>query len=111
MHLTALKVYEAIRRRLPAVNQSTIYRSLERMVTRGLLSISDMGTGAAVFEILSDGHHHHLICQHCGQVNTVEDEEVKPFFDTIQEQHHFDVVTNHLILFGTCDACQRVDNT
>lgn len=31
-HLTSLQVFEEIRLRLPAVNQSTVYRALERLV-------------------------------------------------------------------------------
>jgi Fur family ferric uptake transcriptional regulator len=111
LHLTALQVFEAIHERLPAVNQSTVYRALERMVSRGLLSVSDMGTGAAVFELLSDGRHHHLVCQQCGGVVTVGDGEVQTFFTTIKEKNQFVVTTNHLILFGTCKTCQRMVRT
>ncbi len=106
-HLTSAQVYEKIRERLPAVNLSTVYRALERLVTSGSVSVSDMGTGSAVYEILADGRHHHLVCQKCGQVLTIEDNEVRELFSKIQENNHFHVLTNHLILFGICAACQK----
>lgn len=105
-HLTSLQVFEEIRGRLPAVNLSTVYRALERLVNLGKVSVSDMGTGSAVYEILADGLHHHLICQGCGQVMTIGHEDVKDFFAAIQDKHHFDVITNHLILFGYCEKCR-----
>jgi len=105
-HLTSLQVYEKIRARLPAVNQSTVYRALERLVNCGKVSISDMGTGSTVYEILSDGLHHHLVCQKCGRVITIGHEEVKTLFSAIQQKMNFRVVTNHLILFGLCERCQ-----
>jgi Fur family transcriptional regulator, ferric uptake regulator len=107
-HLTSLQVYEEIRGRLPAVNPSTVYRALERLVSYGKVSISDMGTGSAVFELLADGMHHHLVCQKCGQTFTIGHEEVRQFFETIEQKHHFQIITNHLILFGVCENCQQV---
>jgi Fur family transcriptional regulator, ferric uptake regulator len=105
-HLTSLQVFEKIHERLPALNQSTVYRALERLVNYGKVSVSDMGTGSAVFEIMTDGMHHHLVCQKCGQVITISHEEVKVFFTNIQNEYHFRIATNHLILFGICEQCQ-----
>lgn len=105
-HLTSLQVYEAIRGRLPAVNPSTVYRALERLVQAGSVSVSDMGRGAAVYELLGQGMHHHLVCQMCGQVTLLDNEQVQKFFALIEKNSHFQVATNHLILFGCCQNCQ-----
>lgn len=105
-HLTSLQVYEKIRVRLPAVNHSTVYRALERLVKQGKVSISDMGTGSTVYEILSDGLHHHLVCLKCKKVITIGHEEIEKLFLVIQQELNFRVVTNHLILFGLCEECQ-----
>ncbi len=106
-HLTSAQVYEEIRSRLPAVNPSTVYRALERLTHNGKISVSDMGTGSAVYELVSGEIHHHLVCQKCGRVMTISNTEVKNFFSAIQSQNHFIVLTNHLILFGVCEACQK----
>lgn len=105
-HLTSLQLFMEIRERLPAVNQSTVYRSLDRLVNRGKVSVSDMGTGSMVYELLADGQHHHLVCQKCGKVLTIGNKEVNEFFSVIERNNHFDIVTNHLILFGVCEECQ-----
>jgi len=108
-HLTSHQVYEEIRTRLPAVNPSTVYRALERLTNVGKVSVSDMGTGSAVYELLADGGHHHLVCQKCGRVTTIGQAEIENFFAAIQQKHHFTVLTNHLILFGICEDCQKAD--
>ena len=110
-HLTSQQVYQQIRARLPAVNHSTVYRALERMVDRGILSVSDMGSGAAVYEVVAEGLHHHLVCQQCGKVVTVGDEDVQNFFSVIKEKSRFVILTNHLILFGHCETCQRAEDS
>jgi Fur family ferric uptake transcriptional regulator len=108
-HLTSHQVYEEIRPRLPAVNPSTVYRALERLANIGKVSVSDIGTGSAVYELLADGLHHHLVCQKCGRVTTIGHAEVQDFFTAVQQKNHFNVVTNHLILFGICEHCQETE--
>lgn len=106
-HLTAQQVYERIRERLPAVNPSTIYRALERLAHSGQISVSDMGTGAAVYETVSGEHHHHLVCQECGRIETIHDMQIETLFEEIEHNHRFKVVTNHLVLFGICHECRN----
>ncbi len=106
-HLTATEIYERIRATLPAVNPSTVYRALERMVRIGKISITDMGTGAVVYEILQAGMHHHLVCQQCGRVITLEHSKVQAFFKTVEHSYDFKIATNHLVLFGLCAECAR----
>jgi len=110
-HLTSHQVYEQIRSRLPAVNPSTIYRALERLANNGKVSVSDMGTGSAVFELLANGMHHHLVCQKCGHVETIDHEIVSLFFNSIETKNRFQVCTNHLILFGICAVCHNSEKT
>jgi Fur family ferric uptake transcriptional regulator len=104
-HLSSHEVYEQILIRLPAVNPSTVYRSLERLTNNGLISISDMGTGAEVYEAVKDEIHHHLVCRKCGRITTLKDEDVRRFFVSIEEANQFKITTNHLVLFGYCAGC------
>ncbi len=106
-HLTSHEVYEHIHPLLPAVNPSTIYRALERLVKNGKISVSDMGTGSAVYESIHGEIHHHLVCEECGQVITIDHSEVDKFFQALETQHGFTIKTNHLVLFGICAACQK----
>lgn len=105
VHLTSQQVFQEIRQCLPAVNQSTVYRALERLAEAGKISVSDMGTGAAVYESLSAEPHHHLVCQHCGHVQTIDHATVGEFFETVQAKNHFQIATRHLVLFGRCEGC------
>jgi len=106
-HQTAQQVYEKIRLRLPAVNPSTVYRALEKLVHSGKISVSDMGTGAQVFECVGTNPHHHLVCQACGSVRALDSETVSTFFKQVESQQDFLVLTNHLVLFGLCERCQK----
>lgn len=104
-HFTSPQIYEKLKTQLPAVNRSTVYRSLERLAGNGKISVSDMGTGAFVYELVGNGMHHHLICQHCQQVIFIPSEDVENFFSRIEQKSRYKITTNHLILYGLCDAC------
>lgn len=104
-HLKAHEVFERLHPRFPAINPSTVYRALDRLAHAGKISVSDMGTGASVYEKVTDGIHHHLVCQKCGRVRTIDHTIIGPFFTEIEDAYSFSVATNHLVLFGVCEQC------
>ncbi len=105
-HLTSHEIYEIIRKQLPAVNPSTVYRSLDRLAGLGRISVSDMGTGAEVYESVEHGRHHHFVCQSCKSISMISDEDVKAFFTKLEDRYQIEITTNHLVLFGKCSACK-----
>jgi Fur family ferric uptake transcriptional regulator len=108
-HLTAQEVYHLLFPRFPAINPSTVYRALERLADAGKVSVSDLGTGASVYEAVSDRMHHHLVCRKCGRIRTVDHALVGELFNRIEDAYSFRVETNHLILFGICPECRKKD--
>ncbi len=106
-HLTAAQVYDQIRQNLTAVNRSTVYRSLKRLVDAGEVTISDMGMEALVYERRTDTPHHHLVCHSCGKILMIADEQVRDFFGNVESRYPFRVITDHLILYGICADCAK----
>ena len=106
-HLTALQLHQELQDRLPSLNLSTVYRNLEYLVEKQLISVSDMGLGSPVYERVDKDIHHHLVCQNCDQVVELSHKAVAPFFQTLAKEFNFSVKTNHLVLYGTCQDCQE----
>lgn len=106
-HLTSHQIYEEVHLHLPAINPSTVYRALDRLVSLGKVTVSDMGLGAAVFELAGEKPHHHLVCQSCGHITLITDDQIAPFISNLERQYHYEIKTNHLILFGLCEKCQQ----
>ncbi len=106
-HLTSHQIYEEVHKRLPAINPSTVYRALDRLVDAGKVSVSDMGLGADVYELTGEKQHHHLVCQKCGQIIMIGDLEIAGLFSELEEKYKYKIITNHLILFGICEVCQE----
>lgn len=107
-HLTASQLHQRLAERLPSLNLSTVYRSLEYLVENELISISDMGLGSPVYELVDDSEpHHHLVCLNCKEAFILSDELVQPFFNRVEQTHNMEIHTTHLVLFGICDHCKE----
>lgn len=105
-HLTAEEVYDRVGPLSPAVNRSTVYRTLELFRDLGLISETDLGGGVRHFELIDEHRHHHLICRNCGQMLEIEDEWVAPLREAARERYGFEVTIDHLALFGWCGHCR-----
>ena len=106
-HLIADEVYARVAAITPAVNRSTVYRTLELFRDLGLISETDLGGDARYYELLGSGRHHHLICRDCGQIAELDDDLVAPLSAAITTRYGFVPVLDHLALFGRCAVCQK----
>jgi Fur family ferric uptake transcriptional regulator len=109
-HLTAVQIFDILKERLPSLNISTVYRSLEYLVQKQLVSVSDLGLGTQVYEQVNDHIHHHLVCLNCKEILDLENEIVTELFEKIEKEKNFTIHTNHLVLYGHCQACQKANS-
>ena len=76
-HITAEKVLNAVQKRYPYVNKTTVYRTLELLTELGLASMTHMGGNQYEYELL-ESPHHHLICKVCGDVIELPELDAQP---------------------------------
>ena len=93
--------------RYPAINLATIYRTLDLLISIGLVAQSDFGSGVSYFELVGEAPHHHLVCEHCHAVMEIDAEALRPMHENILRDYGFLTNTRHLALFGSCRACQE----
>lgn len=105
LHLTAEEVAERVRARLPQVNPSTVYRTLDTLVEEGLVVRTDLGADRAYFEPTHEHRHHHLVCESCGTVRHVHDEALESLGDRLARSSGFRLGDRELTLFGFCERC------
>jgi Fur family ferric uptake transcriptional regulator len=104
-HIGADDLLTRIERQLPAVNRSTVYRTLELFRDLGLVSETDLGGGVRQFELIAEDRHHHLICHGCGAIAEFEDTILTPLRQALAKQYGFTAAVDHLAVFGWCADC------
>jgi Fur family ferric uptake transcriptional regulator len=106
-HMTADAIMQHIAERYPSVNLTTVYRTLDTLVSAGLVTQTDLGNGATSFELQGDTPHHHLVCSRCGGAIEVDDALLAPLRERLLRDYGFRAETHHLAIFGLCAGCQR----
>jgi Fur family ferric uptake transcriptional regulator len=106
--LDAEEIHARARRYAPGIGRVTVYRMLDALVEDGLVQQFHLGDGRSRFELAETGvhHHHHLICQLCGEV-AVLDGCLLGRVDGTTVGSGFRVVRHRLDLYGLCRGCQK----
>jgi Fur family transcriptional regulator, ferric uptake regulator len=92
---------EEIRDRCPGVGLVTVYRTLDLLSELGLVRRLDLGDGPR-YELAED-HHHHLICESCGDVSEFEECPLDP---GRLKGMDFEVGSHSLEIYGRCVDCR-----
>jgi len=104
-HTTFEEIYARVQGKSSAVNRATVYRTLDFLTELRLIVAADIGGGHQVYEIAGDTPHHHLVCLNCRAVQQISHALVENLFTQLERDQKFHVETNHLALFGYCEAC------
>lgn len=102
-HPSAEEVHRAVRKRHPMVSLSTVYKTLEMLRDRGLLSEIDMGSGSRY-----DGRntaHINLVCVQCGRIEDLEGDFVGDLYRHVTKSSEYRV-GGCLDLRGLCGLCR-----
>jgi Fur family transcriptional regulator, ferric uptake regulator len=106
--LSALEIEEALRSGRRRVARASVYRVLDELERLRLVQRIDVGQGIMRYEALRPGgqHHHHLVCEHCGEVIPFADEELERTIDRVARRVTFDVSEHEIVLHGCCGDCR-----
>jgi Fur family ferric uptake transcriptional regulator len=105
-HVSADELVALANRRAPRVGRMTVYRTLELLQQLGVVRAIYLGSGAAHYVLLEDGHHHHLVCARCDAVVEFEDCLMNELEAQLGERHDFLVQGHVLEIVGLCQDCR-----
>jgi Fur family peroxide stress response transcriptional regulator len=107
-HPTPDDVYADVLERLPGVSRGTVYRILDKLATRGLITrVSHLGPAARYDAHV--GRHHHLVCERCGAIRDLEDAALDAIRIPRQAgEGGFRVSGYSVHIRGVCSRCERL---
>jgi Fur family ferric uptake transcriptional regulator len=85
---------------------ATVYRTLERFVAAGILERIDFQEGKFRYEY-KRSHHHHAICEGCGSVQDIENDDLASLEQKVRGESGFVVRRHTLEFFGLCNKCHQ----
>ncbi len=103
-HATPEQVCAQVQRSAPAVNITTVYRTLDLMERLGLVRHTHLGHGAPSYSE-REHEHVHLVCHACGAVAEMPPDLMNGLADRLRESAGFDLDVTHVALSGRCAGC------
>lgn len=115
-HPSVEEIYFEAHKNYPSIGITTVYRTLDLLVSWGVVHKFDFGEGKSRYELIGHpkglGHHHHLICRDCKKIINYTDlidqeiELITKLEKRLSKKYNFKI-QNHIIEFyGVCNNCK-----
>lgn len=108
--LSAAELHEEMGRKVPL---SSLYRSLSVLEESGVLEPHHGIKGVTRYELAEwlGGHHHHLVCGQCGNIEDIEldastEEELEQLVSRVSAGAGFTMTAHSLEMEGFCTRCR-----
>ncbi len=102
---SASDILNSLKKNNISVDKTTIYRELEFLLNQNLINEVHFDDGKTRYEATDEKHHHHLICNSCGNIKDIDIEESN-FLSNIESKSRFRVIKHKIEFFGLCINCQ-----
>jgi Fur family ferric uptake transcriptional regulator len=105
--LSAVEIERALSERRREVSRASVYRVMEELEEIGLVQRVEIGQGIVRYEPVRDGHghHHHLVCDHCGRLEPFTDDGLERAIRRLSERLPVQVSEHEIVLHGSCEDC------
>jgi len=105
--VTAREIADVVRDEGSHIGLASIYRTLDLLDRTGLAQRFEVGEGSARYEPAypTGEHHHHIVCDSCGDVVPFEDEALEQAIERLAGRVDFAVNAHDVTLHGECPAC------
>jgi len=105
--LEPLEVFRLSREICPSIGMVTVYRTIERLESFGLLQRLHQEDGCHTLMPAAVGHQHYLVCRSCGRSTLFQGDDLDELLSRVESNTGYRVSEHWLQLFGTCPECQH----
>ena len=109
-HMAPQEVARRVQGTLPAVNASTVYRTLALLEELGVVTHAHLERGAE-YHRAGEGDHAHLTCARCGARDDLSIAEAESLKRLIERHRGFRPDLTHFAISGLCADCQRTERS
>src|SRR5699024_3389636 len=107
-HATPEQICRRVQGSAPAVNITTVYRTLDLLEELGVVRHTHLGHGAPRYST-RPAEYLRLVCHHCDRVIEVAAAELDDLATLLHSHHGFELDPTHVALSGRCQQCAHHD--
>lgn len=107
--VTAKEIRDHLSSRGEDIGVASIYRTLDLLQSLSLVRRVDAAEGVARYEPAdpSGQHHHHIVCESCGEVSPFEDGELERAIERLSDRVDYAIAAHDVTLRGECPGCRQ----
>lgn len=90
----------------PSIDKVSVYRTIDLFVRLRIVSTIPHGW-KRLYELAApfSPHHHHLICEKCGNLTEIHSERLELMIASLTNEHGFSASGHHFEITGVCREC------
>ena len=89
-----------------SANKTTIYRELSFLKDQNVVVELQFKDNVKRYEIITEKHHHHIVCLNCDRVEDVElKKDLQREEKNIAKNKRFKIINHSLEFYGVCNNC------
>ena len=88
-------------------DQATVFRTLKTFIHQGLIRQVQLNEGKFRYEYVSRNHHHHFVCERCGQIKDINSCQLELVEQQLARSEGLLIKRHSLEFFGLCQKCQQ----
>lgn len=96
---------EELTESVPGVGRATVFRTVKLLLELEVICRMVLEDGSVRYQASRSGHHHHLICNECGNVTEFSDATLDGLIHENAEAEGFQIDAHSLELYGRCARC------
>ena len=104
--LSANEIIKLLKKKNLGPHKTSIYRELDFLIEQRMVSRITLGGKEDRFELAATPHHHHAVCQTCGDIRHVDLEQYVKKMENQLARQQFQVNSHLVEFFGFCKECQ-----
>ncbi len=103
------EITEQLRRKKITVNKTTVYRELEFLNERGIITTLHFEDESSKrYEWTQRAHHHHIRCVQCNRItDVVLEDELQHVLQRVKQQTRYTVNEHSMEFIGVCARCRK----
>ena len=106
--LSVEAIFLKLREQGVSINISTVYRALEALVMKGLITKTNLSDdNKARYEMSSLEHKHHLLCIKCRRLFVIDGCPLEDYEKALEEKMGFLIQGHKLEMYGYCLSCKE----
>ncbi len=92
--------------RAPGVGRATVFRTMKLLQDMNVVCRVLMEDGSLHYRLSTTGHHHHLLCRHCGRIEDFVNCDVSALVTELSSNTEFEIEGHWLEVYGRCQSCR-----